>query len=112
MSRLVVRWAPTKVSKLPLESADGDDAESVRWRLRERVAGPDGDDGGVAPAGQPPGGGGLRRRPPFVLLHGSAFWDVVKKKNQGKGRGRQHRSPMPPTPDQTRGTKSTRHGSL
>ena len=54
----MVRWAPTEVSKLPLESADGDDAESVRWRLRERVAGPDGDDEGVASAGHPPGGGG------------------------------------------------------
>ena len=51
----MVRWAPTEVPKLQLESADGDDAESVRWRLRERVAVPDGDDGGVASAGQPPG---------------------------------------------------------
>ncbi len=85
MSLLVVRWAPTEVPKLPfelmillllflqkqsLESADGDDAESVRWRLREPVAGPDGDDGGVSPAGQPPGGGWLLRRPRFFLLHG------------------------------------------
>jgi hypothetical protein len=58
----VVRWAPTAVPKLPLESAellaDGDEAGSVRARLRERVSGPDGDDGGVEPASRPLGGGG------------------------------------------------------
>ena len=64
--------AQTEVPKLPLESADGDDAESMSWRLRERVAGPDGDDGVVSPAGHPPGGGWLRLRPPFVLLHGGS----------------------------------------
>jgi hypothetical protein len=32
--------------KLPLESADGDEAESVRARLRERVSSPCGDNGG------------------------------------------------------------------
>ncbi len=43
MSRLVVRWAPTEAPKLPLESADGDDAESGRARLREIRIG-EGDD--------------------------------------------------------------------
>jgi hypothetical protein len=54
----VVVRAPTAAPKLPLESADGDGAESVRARLRERVSSPGGDDEGVEPAGHPPGGGG------------------------------------------------------
>ena len=37
---------------MPLESADGDEAEPVRARLPERVS----DDGGVEPAGRPLGG--------------------------------------------------------
>ena len=44
--------------KVPLESADGDMAESVRARLRERVSSPCGEDGDGEPAGHPPGGGG------------------------------------------------------
>jgi hypothetical protein len=41
-----------------VESADGDEAESVRARLRERVSSPCGDDGGAEPAGRPLGRGG------------------------------------------------------
>jgi hypothetical protein len=44
--------------KLQLESADGDEVEPVRARLRGRVSSPCGDDGGVEPAGLPLGGGG------------------------------------------------------
>jgi hypothetical protein len=44
--------------KLPLDSADGDEAESVRVRFRERVSSPCGEDGEVEPAGHPPGGAG------------------------------------------------------
>jgi hypothetical protein len=41
-----------------LDSADGDEAESVRVRFRERVSSPCGEDGEVEPAGHPPGGAG------------------------------------------------------
>jgi hypothetical protein len=40
-----------------LDSADGDEAESVHVRFRERVSGPCGEDREVEPAGHPPGGG-------------------------------------------------------
>ena len=40
--------------KLPMESADGDDAESVRARLRERVSSPCEDDVGGETAGRRP----------------------------------------------------------
>ena len=46
------------VPKLPLGTAVGDDAESVRWRLRERVSGPDGDDAGDELGDRALGGGG------------------------------------------------------
>ena len=49
---------PTTVPKVPLESADGDVAESVRASLRERVSSPCGEDGEGEPAGHPPGVGG------------------------------------------------------
>ena len=42
---------------VPLDSADGDEAESVRARFRERASSPCGEDGDVEPAGHPPGGG-------------------------------------------------------
>jgi hypothetical protein len=69
-----MRWHPEKKSlgaaapKLPLEFADGGEAEPVRARLRERVSSPCGDDGGVEPAR-----GWLRRRPDFFPLHGWGF---------------------------------------
>jgi hypothetical protein len=56
--RLVVLWAPIAAPKLPLESADGDEAESGRARLRERCSVPGGDDGAVELANHQPGGGG------------------------------------------------------
>jgi hypothetical protein len=61
--------------KLPLESADGDEAESVRVRLRERVSSPCGDDEGAEPASHPPGGGGcgaVLRSSRCILLKASA----------------------------------------
>jgi len=48
-------WASTTA---PKSSADGDEAESVRARFRERVSSPCGEVGEVEPAGHPPGGGG------------------------------------------------------
>jgi hypothetical protein len=51
-------WASTTDPKVQLDSADGDEAESVRVRFRERVSSPCGEDGEVDPAGHPPGGGG------------------------------------------------------
>jgi hypothetical protein len=51
-------WASTTDPKVPLDSADGDEAESVRVRFRERVSSPCGEDGEVEPASHPPGGGG------------------------------------------------------
>ncbi len=51
-------------------TADGDEAESVRVRFRERVSGPCWEDGEVESAGHPPGGGWLRRSLSFVPLHG------------------------------------------
>jgi len=62
--RLVARWAPTVAPKLPLESADGEEAECVRERLRERVSSLCGDQGGVGPAGIPLGRGGCG---PFLI---------------------------------------------
>ena len=56
----VERAAGATAPKLPLEPADGDDAGSVRARLRERVSAPVGDDGGDERVGHPPGGGGCR----------------------------------------------------
>ena len=50
-------WASTTAPKVPLDAADGDEAESVRVRFRERVSSPCGEDGEVEPAGHPPGGG-------------------------------------------------------
>ena len=49
---------PAAAPKLPLGPAVGDDAESVRWRLRERVSGPDGDDAGDELGDRALGGGG------------------------------------------------------
>ena len=40
-------------------TADGDEAESVRVRFRERVSGPCWEDGEVEPADHPPGGVGV-----------------------------------------------------
>ena len=51
-------WASTTAPKVPLDAADGDEAEPVRARFRERVSSPCGEDGEVEPAGHPPGGGG------------------------------------------------------
>ena len=51
-------WASTTAPKVPLDAADGDEAESVRVRFRERVSSPCGEDGEVEPACHPPGGGG------------------------------------------------------
>ena len=51
-------WASTTAPKVPLDAADGDEAEYVRVRFRERVSSPCGEDGEVEPAGHPPGGGG------------------------------------------------------
>jgi hypothetical protein len=45
------------MSERPPNSADGDEAESVRARFRERVSSSCGEDGEVEPAGHPPGGG-------------------------------------------------------
>jgi hypothetical protein len=58
-------WASTTAPKVPLDAADGDEAESVRARFRERVSSPCGEDGEVEPAGHPPGGW-LRRSLSFV----------------------------------------------
>ena len=44
-------WAP---KYRWIDSADGDEAESVRARLRERVSSPWGEDGEVEPAGHHP----------------------------------------------------------
>jgi MYXO-CTERM domain-containing protein len=49
---------PLGIDHGPQSTADGDEAESVRVRFRERVSGPCGEDGEVEPAGHPPGGGG------------------------------------------------------
>jgi hypothetical protein len=49
---------PLGIDHGPQSTADGDEAESVRVRFRERVSSPCGEDGEVEPAGHPPGGGG------------------------------------------------------
>ena len=51
-------WASTTAPKVPLDAADGDEAEPVRARFRERVSSPCGEDGEVETAGHPLGGGG------------------------------------------------------
>ncbi len=49
---------PLGIDHGPQSSADGDEAESVRVRFRERVSSPCGEDGEVEPAGHPPAGVG------------------------------------------------------
>ncbi len=51
-------WVSTTAPKVPLDDADGDEAESVRARFRERVSSPCGEDRQVETAGHPPGGVG------------------------------------------------------
>ena len=51
-------WVSTTAPKVLLDAADGDEAECVRERFRERVSSPCGEDGEVETAGHPPGGGG------------------------------------------------------
>ena len=51
-------WTSTTAPKVPLDAADGDEAESVRVSFRERVSSPCGEDGEVEPAGHLLGGGG------------------------------------------------------
>ena len=77
MTRQRALWASTTVPKVQLESADGDGAESVRARLRERVSSPCGDLGWRRRACLPPAGWGwLRRSQSFVPLH---FFEVFLK---------------------------------
>ena len=63
--------------KLPLESADGDEAESVRARLRERVSSPCGDDEGAEPAGHPPGGCGAASVGPAASVVSNVLYMCV-----------------------------------
>jgi hypothetical protein len=51
-------WVSTTDPKVQLDAADGDEAECVRARFRERVSSPCGEDGEVETAGHLPGGGG------------------------------------------------------
>ena len=65
---------PAAAPKLPLGPAVGDDAESVRWRLRERVSGPGGDDAGDELGDRALGGGGaLLWDPGRAMFHSTGF---------------------------------------
>jgi hypothetical protein len=77
-------WASTTDPKVQLDSADDNEAESVRVCFRERVSSPCGEDGEVEPAGHPPGGGGCA-----ALFLSSSCMEEFSRGNMGRFCGMQ-----------------------
>ena len=79
-------WASTTAPKVPLDAADGDEAEPVRARFRERVSSPCGEDGEVETAGHPLGGGGCAALFPSsrCIFGGLRFFSTPDFENAGR----------------------------